>query len=275
MCKAVSYQRVSTDEQTRHGQGLDIQEKEIKDYCKKNNIELLESFVDRGISGANDISKRKGLNDMIQYCKTHKVHQVIVTKMDRLARDTYIQLWVEKELKIYDVQIISVSEDMLNGDDYMTVAMREMVAVFAKLEKNRITDRLISGRRNKAERGHKASGNCPFGYRYQYDKQGKNPIVTIDESASQTVKQMFCMYLQGKSLQAIASHLNESMINTTRGNSWSKQSVKVVLSNQFYTGLISFNEIKQHGQHEPIINKITFGKVQATLHRNDKRAIVQ
>lgn len=271
MCKAVSYLRVSTDEQVRHGQGLDIQEKEIAAYCKQTKTELLASFIDKGISGANEVSKRKGLNDLIQYCKINDVQQVLVTKMDRLARDVYVQLWVEKELKIYDIRIISISEDNLNNDDYMTKAMRQMVAVFAELEKNRIADRLVGGRRNKAEKGQKASGNCPFGYCYQYDKQGKNPIVMMDEVAAQTVRNMFSLYLQGHSLQKIADNLNEGGITTTRDNQWSKQAVKVVLSNQFYKGIVQFDDIKKAGSHTAIISKSIFQKVQTALQENRKK----
>ena len=200
------------------------------------------------------------------------MRQVIVTKMDRLARDVYIQLWIEKELKIHDIQIISISEDNLNGDDYMTNAMRQMVAVFAELEKNRISDRLVSGRRNKAESGQKASGNCPFGYKYQYDKQGKNPVVVLDGPAAQTVKDIYTMYLQGRSLQRIADYLNQLNVKTSRNNNWSKQAVKVILSNRFYTGRVIFNDIEEAGHQSVIINKITFGKVQAALRRNRKRS---
>lgn len=271
MCKAVAYIRVSTEEQVKHGQGLDIQEKEINNFCKSTKTELLNTFIDKGISGANDVSKRKGLNDLLLYCKDNEVHQVIVTKMDRLARDVYIQLWIEKELKIHDIQIISISEDNLNGDDYMTNAMRQMVAVFAELEKNRIADRLVSGRRNKAENGQKASGNCPFGYKYQYDSNGKNPIVVVDDVQAAIVKNMFSMYLQGNSLQAIATRLNDDGTLNARGNQWSKQAVKVILSNQFYTGVVKFNDIKLAGQHESIISKITFKKVQAALNQNAKK----
>ena len=271
MSKAVSYIRVSTEEQVRHGQGLEIQEKEIREYCRSNMIELLCSFTDSGVSGANDVSKRRGLHNLLEYCKENEVQQVIVTKMDRLARDVYIQLWIEKELKVRDIQIVSVSEDNLNGNDYMTNAMRQMVAVFAELEKNRISDRLVSGRRNKAESGQKASGNCPLGYKYEYDRQGKNPVVVIDETAADTVKEMFSLCLQGKSLQKIADHLNSSGVKTGRGGKWSKQGVKVILSNRFYIGIVNFDDIEETGQHDAIINKIVFGKVQAALSKKRKK----
>jgi len=70
--KVVGYIRVSTDEQVANGQGLQIQEKELKEYCRKNKLEMVKLFRDEGVSGANDVNKRKGLNDLLEYCRNHK-----------------------------------------------------------------------------------------------------------------------------------------------------------------------------------------------------------
>ena len=51
MAKAIGYTRVSTDEQVKHGSSLGIQNKDIAEYCKTNNIELVEMFEDAGVSG--------------------------------------------------------------------------------------------------------------------------------------------------------------------------------------------------------------------------------
>lgn len=270
MCKVVGYIRVSTEEQVQHGAGLEIQENELKKYVKKNKMKLLNIFIDAGVSGANDITKRKGLNDLLEFVKENKVNQLLITKIDRLARDVYIQLWIEKELKIYDVEIISINEDNLNGNDYMTKAMRQMVGVFAELEKNRIADRLVRGRRTKATKGIKASGNCPLGYKYKYNEQGKNPVVVIDIEKAEIVKKIFSLYLNNLSLQKISDILNNLNIVTERGNMWSKQTIQKILKNDFYIGVVRFDDIKQQGQHEAIINKIVFGKVQNKLNNNRK-----
>lgn len=275
MCNAVAYIRVSTEEQIKHGQGLNIQKQEILDYCKSQKIKDIKIFEDKGVSGANDVNKRKGLNDLLEYCKKHNVDKVLVTKMDRLARDMYIQLWVEKELKVYDVDIISVSEDNLNGNDYMTVAMRQMVGVFAQLEKNRISDRLVTGRRAKAkDKKQKASGNCPIGYKYKHNNQGKNPVVVIDEEKANLIKEIYRLYLSGFSLQKVADQLNKEGYATERGNKFSRISIHHILTNDFYTGTVRFDDIKEKGAHESIISKVQFGKVQAMLKRNQKKKAI-
>lgn len=267
--KVVAYIRVSTDEQKKKGYGLEIQINEIAEYIIQKDLEFLEIFKDEGVSGANDITKRKGLHDLLNYCKNNHVENVIITKMDRLARDMYIQLWIEKELLIHNITIISIGEDNLNGNDTMTIAMRQMVGVFAQLEKNRISERLLSGRRMKASKGIKSNGNCPFGYKYEYDEQGKNPIVIVDDEKANIVKQIFNMYINFHSLQKIVNYLNENNIKTKKGNQWSKQTLKYVLNNDIYIGIIRFDDIVEIGKHSCIINKDDFSKVQNML--KDKR----
>ena len=48
--RGIGYCRVSTDEQVVDGFSLDTQEREIREYCKNNNIELLRVYVDSGVS---------------------------------------------------------------------------------------------------------------------------------------------------------------------------------------------------------------------------------
>ena len=51
---------------------------------------------------------------------------------------------------------------------------------------------------------------------------------------------------------------------------WWEDAIKVVLSNEFYCGIIKHGNIKKQGQQTIIINKITFGKVQNRLSTNRK-----
>ncbi|MGR3344706.1 MAG: recombinase family protein, partial [Paracoccaceae bacterium] len=61
--KAHVYCRVSTLKQAESGQGIDIQLKLCREYCERENIEIVREFVDRGISGA--IMDRPELADML------------------------------------------------------------------------------------------------------------------------------------------------------------------------------------------------------------------
>ena len=270
MCNVVGYVRVSTETQIKNGEGLSIQKQEIENYCRKNKLTLEKMFVDEAQSGANE--NRQGIYELLKYVNQHDIQKVILYKLDRLSRDTMFGLFVRKELKKIEIELISVSETMISGSDPMSELMTQIIFAFAEFEKNTISQRMLSGRKEKAlNKKEKASGNCPFGYKYEYNSQGKQPRVTIDGVQAEVVKKMFGLYLnENYSLQKIADYLKSEGIKTTRNNEWSKQGVKLILSNDFYTGVVSFGDIKQQGSHEPIINKIIFGKTQAALSKNDK-----
>jgi DNA invertase Pin-like site-specific DNA recombinase len=266
MCNVVGYVRVSTEEQVKNGQGLDIQEKEINDFCKARKYNLVKIFSDEGISGAKE--DRKGMNDLLEYVKENKINKVIVLKLDRLSRDAMYGLFIRKELKKMDAELVSIKEENLTGTDPVQNLMNTIVFAFAEFEKEQITYRMLSGRRSKAkEKKQKASGNCPIGYKYKYNDQGKTPVVVVDQGRAETVKEIYSLYLRGKSVQKIADILNEKGITTERGNKFSKQSIHLILTNDFYTGVVRFNDIIQPGAHESIISKVTFGKVQAALKK--------
>lgn len=271
--KAVAYIRVSTDEQVRNGQGLDIQENEIKEYCKKNKIELVKIFEDAGISGAKE--DRDGINKLLEYVKDkgNGIDVVITQKLDRLSRDTMFGLFIRKELKKADVELISVKEENISGNDPIQNLMQTIVFAFAEFEKEQIARRMLSGRREKAkEKKEKASGNCPIGYKYQYNEQGKNPVVVVDENTAPIVKRIFSEYLRGYSLQKIADRLNAEGITTQRGNKWSKIAVHRILKNDFYLGVVRFDDIEQQGNHTPLVSKVVFGKVKSLLSKNQRNA---
>lgn len=271
MCNVLGYVRVSTDEQVKNGQGIEIQIEQLREYKKNLGLGEMKIFVDKGISGANEITKRQGLQELMTYASENESKYILVTKMDRLARDLYIQLWLEKEFKKMDLNLVSITEDNLNGNDYMTLAMRQMVGVFAELEKNRIADRLLSGRIKKASTGKKASGNCPFGYIYEFETPEKLKVV-IEPEKAEIVKDIFKRYLKGDSLEKVKKHLDFINAKTNRDNLFGRTSIRHILTNRFYIGEVTFGDITKEGEHKPIIDKITFGKVQARLKRNNKRA---
>jgi DNA invertase Pin-like site-specific DNA recombinase len=264
MCNAVGYVRVSTETQTKNGEGLNIQRQEIEKYCKDNKIKLVKMFSDEAVSGANE--NRAGIKDLLDYISENKIDKVVIHKLDRLSRDTMYGLYIRKELKKLDVELLSIKEESLSGNDPISELMNTIVFAFATFEKSQISNRMLSGRREKVLRkGQKGSGNCPFGYKYKYDDTGKNPVVVLDEDAADTVKDIYSMYLHGKGLQAVADDLNSKGIKTGRGSEWNRQGIKVILTNRFYTGIVKFNDLEEIGQHPVIINKITFGKVQSAI----------
>lgn len=266
MEKVIGYIRVSTLTQLEKGQGLDTQKNEIKDYCKNNNLELIDIKCDGGVSGTS--ADREGLLEALNILESKKATKIIVRDTGRLWRDIYQQAYVMQKLKELKSDFISIEEPNLNIDalenDPNQYLVNTILSALNNYQRMEIKRKLSYGRKTKATKGSKPCGTSPIGYRWN------NAQIEIDEEKALLVKEIFSLYLKGYSLQRIADKLNKNGFRTDRNKEFSKQAINVILRNDFYVGMITHGAIKEKGTHEAIINKITFGKVQNKLKNNRK-----
>lgn len=107
------------------------------------------------------------------------------------------------------------------------------------------------GRVRSAKRGAYLAGHAPFGY--TKIKQGKIATLEPNDDAD-TVRLMFHKYTQeGESIRGIARYLNSQQIPSPEGGLWAAPTVKQILSNPHYTGVVVYNvkktvEVLEGGQ---------------------------
>jgi site-specific DNA recombinase len=239
----VAYLRVSTPGQAEDGLGLKIQEDQIQRFLKRNpNYLLLKTYRDEGLSGST--LKRDALGALLNDAKQRLFTKVIVAKLDRLARDLYVQLFLEKELLVHGIEVVSLAESF-NGKDPIMVAMRQIVGVFAQLERGRITERLLAGRKKKLEIGGYAGGAPPMGYMAQGSRLVPNPP-EVD-----VVRRAFLAKMGRHSYGWIAKMLNEKGFKPRRGQRFYASTVCYLLNNPIYRGLVRYGSTVR-GDHEAI-----------------------
>ena len=85
MEEAISYIRVSSEEQADSGLGLEAQRQRIAAYCAMKGLHLAEVFEDPGISGGKPLATRPAGSLLLAAVKKRKAI-VIVAKLDRLFR---------------------------------------------------------------------------------------------------------------------------------------------------------------------------------------------
>lgn len=271
MKRAIGYARVSTLTQKKN-ETIEAQIEDLTAYAKTNGIELVEIYRDDGKSGADE-DRVLSLVRFLQK-RAQDFDVLLFTTWDRLSRDLFLQLFLEKELQKAGKSLLAALQENLAGDDPMTKAMRSMAGVWAELEKNMLVRKLANGRRHKAlMRGMKASGNAPFGYAYDGKGTLETKIVVVPEQA-EAVRRMFAWAIAGDSLGRICDNLAADGIPNARGKAWSRQAVAAILNNDFYTGNLTHQKQTVAGKHSAIITPSIFGKARAALARRSKRTTV-
>jgi len=238
--KIIGYLRVSTENQKDEGT-IELQRNALKEYAKQNGYDLVDTFEDEGVSGG--LADRAGLAEMFNYLedKTNKeVSGVLIYKLDRLARDLYIQEHLIKKFEALDIKLISTKEPDLASNDPMRKAFRQFMGIVSELEKAFITMRLTAGRKNKIEFKQKYAGG---GLALGYNTKGKDLI--INQKQAEVIRLIFKMKRrQHKGLRQIARALNEQGIPTARGGQWHAGTIKYMLANELYKGNMIYSGIE-------------------------------
>lgn len=249
------YARVSSEGQL-DGYSIPQQKDIIENYCKIKGWNLVKTYVDGGFTGAN--TDRPALQDLIEHIDLYDL--VLVYKLDRLSRsqrDTLelVDLFAEHEVKFASIQ------ENFDTSTPLGMAMLGILSVFAQFERENIKERMSMGRRGRLKKGlWRAGSNPPTGYDYI------DGHLVIREDEAQQVRKVFELYLQGKSINQIRHYMHANYTN--RYSSWAQQStVSTTLRNPLYIGMLPSKTDKTayKGEHEPIIDKETFDKVQDLL----------
>lgn len=243
--KALAYYRVSTDLQKEEGT-IEVQKMKVREFAIKNEYLIIEEFSDDGFSGG--LSDRPGLKNLLDLLNNTEAEYIIIYKLDRRARDLYIQEGLIKEFNKNEKQLISALEPDLDSSDPFRKAFRQMLGVFSEFERAMIALRLEGGRERKAKNGGWHGGKI-----YGYDNNEGNLV--INQQEAKTIMLIFNLKRKKKSLKIIAKTLTDLKIPTKRGNErWSPSTIKKMLNNPIYKkGLISYKGEKYQSAVELIV----------------------
>lgn len=170
-----AYVRVSTTEQKLHGLSLDAQKAKLTEYAEKNNMRIVEWYVDEGVSGRKLIRKRPELQRMIQDAEKGKFDRIIFIKLDRFFRS--VAEYHECMKRIAPVLWTTTEEeyDLTTANGRMLVNMKLTIA---ELEADQTGERIDIVNEYKVTTGQPLSGSMPFGFTIETDPQtGRKKIV--------------------------------------------------------------------------------------------------
>lgn len=213
----IAYLRVSTDQQTQSGAGLDAQH----DACQRVAGELAGVYRDEGVSGKTGLDKRPALLDAI--AELAKGDVLIVSKRDRLGRDPLVIAMIESAVRRKGARIVSAAGEGTDSDSPTDILMRRMVDAFAEYERLIIGARTKSALQAKKVRGERV-GHIPFGFQLSVDG------VHLEESPEEqaTLRKIEVLRQSGASLRKIAEHLNRQGIFKRGNEPWNHVNLHTV-----------------------------------------------
>ena len=97
------YVRVSTDDQRDNGYSIDSQLRMIKEYCEKNEYDIVDVYNDAGYSGKDLM--RPEMQRLLKDIKSKKIDKLVAIKVDRLTRNNYDGFWLLNYCEEHDVKI--------------------------------------------------------------------------------------------------------------------------------------------------------------------------
>src|SRR5437588_6926692 len=105
-----AYIRVSTEDQSESGLGMDAQRTRCRAMTQVKGWPEPVFYEDDGISGTKPVSKRPGLKQLVEDITAGTIQAVIVLSLDRLGRTAKIIINLVEDLRVHNVALISCKE---------------------------------------------------------------------------------------------------------------------------------------------------------------------
>jgi len=218
MNKVIGFVRVSTLKQKT---SIKNQISRIEDYCKQNELHLVEVIKEEGVSGKK--VHRKGFIRMLDLVSNKEIDGIVCLNLSRIGRRASMTLELINTCLDGDVYIIDIKDgtDTRTPGGRMAVKMR---AVIYEEELIGIRENIREVMRYKKINGIKYNGRMAYGV---YDKNG---VLYEDEFEMKIVRNMKNLRSRGWSWYKICKNLNMNAIPTKENGAkgWSINQVKKV-----------------------------------------------
>lgn len=232
--KAALYARYSSNMQRE--ESIDAQVRAIKDFAKKNNIDIVKEYIDKAISGTTD--RRPDFQKMIADSANNLFQLLIVHKSDRFSRDQNDSFRYRVLLKKNNVSLCSVLEPYMYDDESTEgILFSNMVGAMNQIYIINLKKEVMKGLKENAYNCIHTGGCPPLGY----DVDPKTKKYIINEEEAEAVRIIFRMTLERKHYSEILNCLNDNGYKTKAGNAFGKNSLFCILKNEKYTGVMIYN----------------------------------
>jgi site-specific DNA recombinase len=277
--RAVLYLRVSSRGQLEtdfDDDGLSIAGQRAQ--CERKACDLgavvVDEYIERAESAKSD--DRPALQQMLARIRRERdVDFVILWKVDRFARNRRDDANMLFEIEMTGATLVSATENI--DKTPAGRLMHAMLAGFAEYYSQNLAAEVVKGATQKAKRGG-TPGIAPLGYLNVIQRIDGRDIRTVelDPERAPLIRWAFETYATGYySLNDMVTLLEAKGLRS-RGNRrygprpLNHATVYVVLSNDYYTGVVTYGEQKHPGRHKELVGRELFDQVQTVLRAHGR-----
>ena len=269
---------VYTRKSTEHGleqefNSLDAQREACEAYIKSQASQgwkaLPQHYDDPAYSGGN--LDRPALKKLLADIEAGRIDVVVVYKIDRLTRSLADFAKLVEAFDARSISFVAVTQQF-NTTTSMGRLTLNVLLSFAQFERElsseRVRDKIAASRR----KGKWTGGSVPLGY------DAKDKKLVINKTEAETVRTIFSLYLELKSFSKLVAELDRRTIVTKRrstkvakfngGIPFTYGPLAHFLKNRIYLGEVHHGGKWFNGEHEAIVGRQTFDRVQALLKTN-------
>ncbi len=255
------YARKSTESDERQAMSIDSQIKEMTDLANRDGLMIKE--IRQESHSAKSSGLRPVFNQLLIDIRNSEFDGLLTWAPDRLSRNagdlgTLVDLMDQGKLKT----IRTFSQSFSNNPNEKFLLM--ILCSQAKLENDNRGINVKRGLRAKCEAGWRPN-MAPLGY-LNVMNNNRISYVKVDPDRAPIVKQIFNRVAEkGHSGRVLKRWLDQIGFTTRTNKPIALSKIYKLLKSPFYYGEFEFDGKKYKGNHEPLITKELFDKVQRQL----------
>jgi len=296
--KVALYLRLSRDDKNSDSESMSIsnQRSMLMDFTAERGWHVEDIYIDDGISGTT--FERPGFMRMVADIEKKRINMVVVKDLSRLGRN-YVKVgeYTDFFFPEHHVRFIAVTENIDSDKDNDIAGFLNVVHEHYAKD---ISRKIRTSQHSLMKKGFFLGSQPPLGY--VKSPEDKHKLI-VDEDGAEIVRRMFYMYTIGCTARHIADTFNQEGVPSPREyyfrligqpnpytnetTLWGSATVMRILRNHVYIGHMcsgkrrnrSFKlkqrDVVPEGEwivventHEPIIDEVTWARVQELLLQN-------
>jgi site-specific DNA recombinase len=271
LLRCAIYTRKSTEEGLEQDfNSLHAQREACEAYIRSQKHEgwtlVREAYDDGGFSGGS--MKRPALERLFEDIKAGGIDTVVVYKVDRLTRALSDFARMVDLFDKHGVSFVSVTQQF-NTTTSMGRLTLNVLLSFAQFEREVTAERIRDKIAASKKKGIWMGGPPPLGYDVADRK------LVINEAEAESVRTIFRLYLELGTIRRVVEALAErGIVSKRRAHALGENvgerpltvgAVQWILTNPMYIGQLRHKDKVYDAQHDPIIDRETWDRVQAQL----------